>query len=94
VYKTSWPTYLLGRLLVRLPFIGLVNIVAGKEVVPEFIQDRMTPENLVAAVKRILGDEAYAAGMRAGLSVIKAKLGSAGASARVAAGIIALGEST
>jgi lipid-A-disaccharide synthase len=92
VYKTSWPTYLIGRLLVHLPYIGLVNIVAGKAVVPEFIQSRVTTRNLVEAVRRILEDERYAAHMKEELSVIKTRLGHAGASARVAESIIALGE--
>ena len=92
VYRTSALTYLIGRLLVDVPHIGLVNIVAGKGVVPEFIQHEMNESNLVKAVGKILQDDGYAASMRSELSLIKKKLGGPGASARVAKGIINLAE--
>jgi len=92
VYKTSPVTFLLGKLLVDVPYIGLVNIVAGKRVAPELIQHDLTPDNLIVAVRRIIEEGGYAERMRAELSVIKTKLGIPGASARVAEGIIALGE--
>jgi lipid-A-disaccharide synthase len=92
VYKTSPVTFFIGRMLVDVPYIGLVNIVAGKKVVPEFIQKDMTPENLVAAIGRYLDDPAYASSVRQELGAIKEKLGGAGASSRVVDGIIALGE--
>ncbi len=90
VYKTSPLTYLIGRLLVDVPHIGLVNIVAGKGIVPELIQHEMNSENLVRAVGRILENQNYADTMRSELSVIKQKLGGPGASARVAEGILQL----
>ena len=92
VYKTSPLTYLIGRMLVDVPHIGLVNIVAGKGVVPEFIQHEMSVENLVRAVGKIIENDEYASAMRSELSVIKTKLGGPGASMRVAESIIALGE--
>ena len=92
VYRTSPVTFFIGRLLVNVPHIGLVNIVARKPVVPEFVQHQMNPENLVNAVSRILQDEAYAQAMRTELSIVKKKLGAPGASGRVADGIIALGQ--
>ncbi len=92
VYRTSPGSYLIGRMLVDVPNIGLVNIVAGKTVAPEFLQNKMTPENLVAAVGLILTDETYRQNMKRELSKIREKLGPPGASARVAEGIIALGE--
>ena len=92
VYRTSSLTYLIGRLLIDVPYIGLVNIVAGKKVVPEFIQHEMNATNLASAVGKILEDRNYAAAMREGLSVINKKLGAPGASARVADGIIRLAE--
>jgi lipid-A-disaccharide synthase len=92
VYRTSWLTYVIGRLLVDIQNIGLVNIVAGRRVVPEFIQSGMTVANLLGAVRRMLDDEAYAASIRSGLSVIRERLGGPGASARVAESIIELGQ--
>jgi lipid-A-disaccharide synthase len=92
VYRTSPLTYFIGRMLVDVPHIGLVNIVAGKSVVPEFIQHKMSVERLVHAVGKILDNDEYARTMRSELSVIKARLGGPGASVRVAEGIIALAE--
>jgi lipid-A-disaccharide synthase len=94
VYRTAPVTFFIGRLLVNVPYIGLVNIVAGKKVVAEFVQHAMNPANLLKAVRRLLEDVAYAGMIRNELAVIKRKLGSPGASARVAAGIIALGEAS
>jgi lipid-A-disaccharide synthase len=92
VYKTSPLTYLIGRVFVNVKNIGLVNIVAGKTVVREFIQHQMRTAAVAAEVQRVLVDGAYERMMRTELSVIKDKLGLPGASARVADGIIALGE--
>ncbi len=92
VYKTSPVTFLIGRLLVDVPYIGLVNIVAGKKVVPEFIQHEMTSENLVNAIGRFLDDAPYAESVRQELGAIREKLGGPGASVRVVDGIVALGE--
>ena len=92
VYKTSPISFLIGRWVVDVVNIGLVNIVAEKTVAPEFLQNEMTVENLVAAVHRILTDDAYRHTMKVELSQIRRKLGEKGASARVAEGIIELGE--
>jgi len=92
VYRTSPLTYAIGRMLVDVTSIGLVNIVAGRPVVPEFIQGDMTPARIAAAVGRFLDDGAYASAVRSDLAVIREKLGGPGASERVARGILALGE--
>lgn len=84
VYKTSWLTYLIGRLLVRVKNIGLVNIVAGKQIVPEFIQHRVNAENLVREASRLLGDKDALNAMKTELSKLKGVLGHDGASKRVA----------
>jgi lipid-A-disaccharide synthase len=92
VYKTSPLTYVIGRMLVDVEYIGLVNIVAGRKIVPELIQQQMSAGNIAQAIDRILDDDDYRMAMRTDLSVIKSKLGGPGASARVAKGIIELGE--
>lgn len=94
VYKTSPITFLIGKALVGVPYIGLVNIVAGRNVVPEFVQHTMSEENLVREATRQLTDEAYANEMRSNLAVIKTQLGAAGTSARVAEAIMRLGSSS
>jgi lipid-A-disaccharide synthase len=88
VYRTSWLTYLVGRLMVRVKNIGLVNIVAGKQIVPEFIQHRATAKNLRSEALSLLRDPARMAEMKAELSKIKGMLGATGASRTVADHII------
>jgi len=90
VYRTSPLTYLLGKMLVRVPHIGLVNIVSGREVVPELLQGSMTPERIVDVVSRILTDGTYNRSVREQLSGVREKLGTPGASGRVAENILAL----
>jgi lipid-A-disaccharide synthase len=95
-YKLSPPTYWLGRWLVKTPFIGLPNIVAGKGIVKELIQHEASPENLAAEIVRILADPDYAAEMRASLQGVKEKLGQGGGSknmAELAFGILETGGS-
>jgi lipid-A-disaccharide synthase len=48
VYKTSFPTWFISRMLIKLPYIGLVNVVAGKQIVPELIQYKVRADNIVA----------------------------------------------
>ncbi len=91
VYKTSWLTYGIGRLLVNLKNIGLVNIVAGKTVAPEFIQHRATAKKLAKEAVRLLNDEKRLKDMRAELSMVKGLLGTVGASQRVAERIMQMG---
>jgi lipid-A-disaccharide synthase len=88
VYKTSWPTYIIGRALIRVKNIGLVNIVAGKQIVPEFIQHRATAANLAKEALKILRNERLLATIREELSKVKGRLGEIGASHRVAERIL------
>jgi lipid-A-disaccharide synthase len=84
LYKTSPITYLIGRSLVRIPYIGLVNVVAEKKIVPEFIQGNCRPRKVVAEIRRMLSDLSYMNSMLAELSGLRTKLGNPGASAKVA----------
>jgi lipid-A-disaccharide synthase len=83
-YKLSQLTYWLGRLLVKTPFIGLPNIVAGKGIVKELIQHQASAENLAAEISRILTDETYAKQIRESLQSVKEKLGQGGGSRNMA----------
>jgi len=84
VYKTSWLTYLIGRALVRVKNIGLVNIAAGKMIVPEFVQQRAAAKKMAHAAMKLLNDKKRLEDMKAELSKVKVLLGTAGASRRVA----------
>lgn len=79
----SW-TYLLGRFLVRLPYVSLVNLVLGREVVPELLQARAHPERVRDAVLALVRDRRAVEEMRAGLAELRGRLGEKGASARAA----------
>lgn len=84
IYKLSPLTYRLGRILIRVPFIGLANIVAGKRVAREFIQDMANPENIAPEILRILDDPGYNKKLRSAMDDVKEKLGPGGCSERVA----------
>jgi lipid-A-disaccharide synthase len=89
VYRMSAATYAVARALVRLPRISLVNIVAGEEVVPELLQDRVTAGDLEREAEAILRSPERAAAMRAGLARVASALGPPGASDRAAEQILA-----
>jgi len=88
IYKVSPLTYLVGRIMIRVPWIGLANIVAGRQVVPELIQHDASPPRIAAEACAILSDPSRMATMREGLSGIRAALGQPGGSQRVAEIII------
>jgi lipid-A-disaccharide synthase len=71
-------------MLIRVPHIGLANIIAGKSIVRELIQHQATPEAIAAEVGRLLSDADYAATMRAELAVVREKLGEGGGSEKLA----------
>lgn len=86
VYRTSPISFAIARRLVRIPNIGLLNIVAGREVAPEFVQDAFQPGPVADALDPLF-DPASPARIRMeeGLAEVHARLGEPGASARVAA---------
>lgn len=84
VYKMSPLSYLIGRMLVKVPFIGMANIIAGKKVVPELIQAEASGERIAAEAARLLTDTPYYESVRTELAQIKRKLGEPGASKRAA----------
>ncbi len=85
VYKVRPLTYLLGRLLIRVASIGLVNLIAERPFVRELIQGAATPEAIASEVAALLDDPARRAEMEAGLAEVRRRLGAPGASARAAA---------
>jgi len=84
LYRLGPWTALLGRLLLRLPHVALVNLVLEEEVVPELLQGRARPETVSAEVLSLLRDPARIATMRERLSELRGRLGAGGASARAA----------
>jgi lipid-A-disaccharide synthase len=84
VYRVAPLTYLLARALIRVPHIGMVNIVAGKEACPEFIQNRATPRALAEAAAPLLDETPRRAAMREDLRRVRDALGPGGAEEKAA----------
>jgi lipid-A-disaccharide synthase len=84
VYRVSWLTYLLARLLVRIDHIGMVNIIAAKRIVPELVQSQFTAERLVQESRALLSDPDKYGKAVDELAQLRAKLGKPGAAERVA----------
>jgi lipid-A-disaccharide synthase len=95
IYKVAWPTYLAARLVVNVQYLGMPNLLAGKEVVPEFIQQRAKPSAIVKAVQPLIENGDAREQMISEFDVIIPKLGDSGASERAARAIIeAIGSAT
>ncbi|MDD5059883.1 MAG: lipid-A-disaccharide synthase [Candidatus Omnitrophica bacterium] len=84
VYKTSLLNYILYRPQIKIPYIGMVNIVAGKKIVPEFIQFKASAKNISSSIIDLLLGPKQANLMKQNLQTLKANLGSSGASGRAA----------
>jgi len=89
LYKTTPLTYRLARWLIRVKWIGLVNLVAGRTVVPELIQEEATAERLSQEVRRLLTDRQAYNEMKDGLRQVRQSLGEPGASFRAAQVVLA-----
>lgn len=83
VYKLNFITHAIGRRMVKLPHFSLVNIVAGKEVVPELLQENVNGERIAAEAMRLLDPEVHAR-VRTELDIVRRRLGEKGASRRAA----------
>ena len=88
VYKTSAFTYLIGRQLVKLDRIGMVNILLNEMVVPELIQNEANSENIFKTSSKFLADEKLYRDVQYKLRVVKEKLGGSGASEKAAKSIL------
>ena len=88
VYKVAWPTYLAARLVVNVNYLGMPNLLAGRDVVPEFIQHRAQPDAIASAVRPLIDDEKARNQMISQFDVVIPKLGGSGASEKAARAII------
>ncbi len=84
LYRVSPLTYFAGKRLINVKCISLVNIIAGRMIVPELIQDDMTPEKIAIEVSSILEDPGKAQQIRTDLQEVRTKLGGPGAAERAA----------
>jgi lipid-A-disaccharide synthase len=88
IYKVAWPTYVAARLVVNVDFLGMPNLLAGKEVVPEFIQHEAKPDAIVNAVRLLMEDSPARDRMISDFGAMTSKLGGTGASERAAKAIL------
>jgi len=84
LYKTSFWTYLIAKSLISIPNIALANVVAGKRIVPEFIQKKAVPQKIADEMYEILSDKNRYKAIQNELEKVKDKLGEEGASKRAA----------
>jgi len=74
-YRTSGITYAIGKAVIKVPYISLVNLIVGREVVKELIQGEFNSRNLVTELKKVTVDEEFIAQQKAGYAELKEKLG-------------------
>jgi lipid-A-disaccharide synthase len=88
VYKVSWFTYLPARLLIRVDHLGMPNILAGKDIIPEFIQHEATPDRIAESVWKLYADAARRDTMIGEMARVIRLLGEKGAGRRAAEAVI------
>ena len=94
VYKISGLSYAIGKRFIKVAYISLVNLIAGRAVVPELIQQDANPARIAAEVKELIVNEKVRQGMRESFKALRGKLGEPGAScraARIACGMLGEG---
>lgn len=90
VYRLAFVSWLVGRLLIRVPYIGMVNLVAGKGIVPELIQFEATPDRIAEEARRLLESPDRRRAMQEQLHEVRDRLGPPGAVSRAADAILEL----
>ncbi len=88
VYKVNWLTGVLARRIIKIPFLGLANIVAGRSVMPEFLQGDCNPDAIASELKQLLSDEKRRAAMLADFDSVRRTLGDGNAADRAASIVI------
>jgi lipid-A-disaccharide synthase len=88
VYRLSPMTYRMGRAFVKVGTYGMVNLIAGRPVVPELIQDAFTAPAVAREAVSLLTDTARAEAMRRDLADVRARLGGPGGSRRAAEAVL------
>lgn len=85
LYRSSWLSYLIFKGIIRIPYIGMVNVLAGKFIVPEYLQYRLTSQNIAAELAKVTGDVKYRAEQKKELKRIADRLTAYEPSKRAAA---------
>jgi lipid-A-disaccharide synthase len=88
VYRVAWPTYLVGKMLVKVKHLGIINILAGRELVTELVQNRCSPKKLADAMVDYLNHEDKRQRLQQELAEVVATLGEGGAYDRAAEAVL------
>ena len=88
VYKVAWLTWIVGKQLVRVPFLGMPNVLAGREIARELLQGDATAEALANETLRLVANAEHREALQADLAAVIAGLGERGAAARAADAIL------
>ena len=88
VYRTSWLTYNLAKSLVHVRDMALVNLIAGRRIVPELLQHEVTAERIAGELRSFLQEDERRQEIRTALAEVRERLGSAGASQRAARAVL------
>ena len=88
IYKVSFLTWVFLKFMLKIPYVGLVNVVAGRKIVPECLQFGATPKRISEETNRILSDQIELSRIKIDLSKVREKLGEKGASNRAAKEIV------
>jgi len=88
IYRVAWLTYLAARLVVKIKYLGMPNVLAGREIVPEFIQHKARPPAIAATVARLLTDKSERARMLSDFAGVAQKIGRGKAGENAADAII------
>lgn len=89
-YKTSWPTYFIGKKIITVKYLAMPNLIADEAIYPEYVQQAATPKNIAAAALGMLRDEQRRKGVQGKLACVIASLGKPGAPQRAAEAILSL----
>jgi lipid-A-disaccharide synthase len=84
MYKTGMVNYQIGRRLVKTPYLAMVNLIAERPIIPEFIQHDAIPETITPVVTRLLTDDTYFQQMKTNLAEVREKIGPPGGAAAAA----------
>lgn len=90
VYKAAASTYHIAKRIIKIPYIGLCNIVAGQKIVKELIQHEANPNTISAEIREIIDNEGYRLKMRENLAQVKSKLGAEDKAHRAAKSVLEL----
>jgi lipid-A-disaccharide synthase len=86
----SLVTYLVGRLMLKVAHVALVNLLAGRRLVPELLQGNMTPERIASEIRRVWDPGPPREEMLRGLEEVRGRLGGPGAAERAAEAVLEL----